>query len=105
MLKIRLSRAGRKKEPFYHITIAQHTSPRDGKFIEKVGTYNPLLEGEKRVNIKKDRVEHWLSVGAVPTDRVSVFLNDAGIKGAQKYKIKFTPKKKGEGSKKKEDKK
>jgi small subunit ribosomal protein S16 len=103
MLKIRLSRAGRKKLPFYHLVVAENTSPRDGKFIEKVGTYNPFIE-ENKITIKKDRVEHWLAVGAVPTDRVSIFLNDLAVKGAQKYKVKFTPKKKGEGSKKKEKK-
>jgi small subunit ribosomal protein S16 len=103
MLKIRLSRAGRKKLPFYHLVIAEHTAPRDGKFIEKVGTYNPFTK-EDRVAIKKERVEYWLSVGAAPTDRVSIFLNDLAVKGAEKYKVKFTPKQKGENSKKKEKK-
>lgn len=103
MLKIRLSRAGRKKSPFYHLVVAEHTAPRDGRFIEKIGTYNPLIE-EERVTIKKERAEHWLSVGAVPTDRVSIFLNNLAVKGAQKYKVKFTPKQKGENSKKKDKK-
>jgi small subunit ribosomal protein S16 len=103
MLKIRLSRAGRKNKPFYHLTVAEHTAPRDGRFIEKVGTYDPFDEDNK-IKIKKDRAEYWLSVGAVPTERVSLFLNEIAAKGAEKYKVKFTPKQKGEFSKKKEKK-
>ncbi len=101
--RIRLARAGRKKLPFYKIVVANSTSPRDGKFIEKVGTYNPLLEGDKkdRVVINKERVEYWLSNGATPSERVSLFLNQLGVKGAEKYKPEFEPRKKGHGAKKK----
>ena len=102
MIKIRLARAGRKKNPFYKIVIANITSPRDGRFIEKIGSYDPLLEGDNRITLKKERAEYWLSVGAVPTDRVAIFLNSLAVKGAEKYQLKFTPKKKGENSKKKE---
>jgi small subunit ribosomal protein S16 len=103
MLKIRLSRGGRKKVPFYHILITNHTSPRDSKFLERVGTYNSLLgeTEEKRVTIKKDRIEYWLSVGAQPTEKVAKFLVNLGVKGAEKYKPDFTPKAKGSNLKKK----
>ena len=76
-LKIRLARGGAKKRPFYSIVIADVRSPRDGRFIEKVGTYNPLLakDDPNRVQYKEDRVKHWLSVGAKPTDRVARFLS------------------------------
>ena len=100
--KIRLARGGRKGRPFYSIVVANSTSPRDGKFIEKVGTYNPLLDNdsEKRIVLKQERVEHWLSVGAKPTDRVAILLNSLGLKGAAKFKPTFEPRKKGEFSKK-----
>ncbi len=103
MIKIRLSRGGRKNLPFYRIVATNSTSPRDSKFLEKLGTYNPLLDdvNEKRVVIDKERVEYWLSVGAKPTDKVAKFLIALGCKGAQKYKPSFTPKKKGENLKKK----
>jgi small subunit ribosomal protein S16 len=79
-LKLRLARAGSKKRPFYAIVVADVRSPRDGRFIEKVGTYNPLVANEKeRVNLMKDRVQHWLSVGALPTDRVLRFLDAEGM--------------------------
>jgi small subunit ribosomal protein S16 len=79
-LKLRLARAGSKKRPFYSIVVADVRSPRDGRFIEKVGTYNPLVANEKeRVNLMKDRVQHWLSVGALPTDRVLRFLDAEGM--------------------------
>jgi small subunit ribosomal protein S16 len=70
-LKIRLARAGAKKRPYYHIVIADSRSPRDGRFIEKVGSYNPMLpaEHEERVRLFQDRIKHWLSEGAVATDR------------------------------------
>lgn len=101
--RIRLSRGGRKKAPFYKIVVANSTSPRDGRFIEKVGTYNPLLdhEDENRVTIKKDRIEYWLSNGAKPSERVAIFLSQLGVKGADKYKVEFEPRKKGHGAKKK----
>ncbi|MBM5781950.1 MAG: 30S ribosomal protein S16 [Pelagibacterales bacterium] len=103
MLKIRLSRGGRKNAPFYRILVTNHTSPRDSKFLEKVGTYNPLLSDEKenRVTIDKERVEHWLSVGAQPSERVAGFLVSLGVKGAEKYKPNFKPKAKGSNMKKK----
>ena len=79
-LKIRLARAGSKKRPYYHIVIADVRSPRDGRFIEAVGAWNPLLpkDGE-RVKLDTDRVKHWLSHGALPTDRVARFLDEAGL--------------------------
>lgn len=102
-IKIRLARAGRKGIAFYKVVATNSTSPRDGKFLEKLGTFDPLLEvgDEKRLVLNRERVEYWISVGATPTDRVSILLNGIGIKGAEKYKIKFTPRKKGEGAKKK----
>ena len=80
-LKIRLARAGAKKRPFYRIVVADSKSPRDGRYIEKVGTYDPLLprDGE-RVTLVEERVKHWLSVGAQPTDRVLRFLDKAGMR-------------------------
>lgn len=81
-ISMRLSRGGSKKRPYYRIVIADARSPRDGKFIEKIGTYNPLLakDDEKRIVLDGDRAKHWLSVGAQPTDRVARFLDVAGIK-------------------------
>jgi small subunit ribosomal protein S16 len=80
-LKIRLARAGAKKRPFYRIVIADSRAPRDGRFIEIVGTYNPILPkgDEKRVTLNLDRIKHWQSVGALPTDRVLRFLDAAGL--------------------------
>ncbi|MFD2647782.1 30S ribosomal protein S16 [Devosia albogilva] len=80
-LKLRLARAGTKKRPFYHIVVADARSPRDGRFIEKLGTYNPLLnkDAENRVVLNTERAQHWVSVGAVPTDRVLRFLDAAGV--------------------------
>ncbi len=103
MLKIRLARGGRKKLPYYRIVVTNVTSPRDSKFIEKIGTHNPLLEktDENRVTIAKDRAEYWLSVGAIPTEKVAKFLRDLGVKGAEKHQPTFVAKKKGEGLKKK----
>ncbi|MFV1919312.1 30S ribosomal protein S16 [Sphingomonas sp. MJ1 (PH-R8)] len=81
-ISMRLSRGGSKKRPYYRIVVADARSPRDGKFIEKVGTYNPLLakDDEKRVVLDTGRAKHWLSVGAQPTDRVLRFLDAAGVK-------------------------
>ncbi len=103
MLKIRLSRGGRKKLPFYRILVTNSTSPRDSKFLEKIGTYNPVLADDKenRITINKERAEYWLSVGAQPSERVAGFLISLGVKGAEKYKPDFTPKKKGSNLKKK----
>ena len=80
-LKIRLARGGAKKRPYYRIVIADARAPRDGKFIERVGSYNPLLplEHEDRVKLLDDRIKFWLSKGAQPTDRVLRFLDAAGI--------------------------
>jgi small subunit ribosomal protein S16 len=79
---MRLSRGGSKKRPYYRIVIADARSPRDGKFIEKIGTYNPLLakDSPERIKLDGDRAKHWLSVGAQPTDRVARFLDAAGVK-------------------------
>lgn len=80
-LKIRLARAGSKKRPYYHVVIADVRAPRDGRFIEKIGTYNPMLpkDDENRVKVDTDRASHWLGVGAKPTDRVERFLDAAGL--------------------------
>jgi len=79
--KIRLSRAGAKKRPYYRVVVADVRSPRDGKFIERVGSYNPLLPktDPNRVKIDADRVKYWLDNGARPTDRVARFLGEAEI--------------------------
>ncbi len=80
-LKIRLTRQGAKKRPFYRIVVADVRSPRDGRYIEILGTYNPMLakDDENRVTLKEDRIKHWLGVGAKPTDRVSGFLAAASL--------------------------
>ncbi len=79
-LKIRLARAGSKKRPYYHIVIADARSPRDGRFIEAIGAWNPLLPKDgDRVKLDADRAKHWLSNGALPTDRVARFFDEAGI--------------------------
>jgi small subunit ribosomal protein S16 len=81
-MKIRLARGGSKKRPFYAIVATDSRMPRDGRFLEKLGTYNPLLakDDEKRVVMDMDRVNHWLSQGAQPTDRVARFLEAAGAR-------------------------
>src|SRR5690606_19079028 len=81
-IALRLSRGGNKKRPYYRIVVADSRSPRDGKYLEQVGTYNPLLakDDENRVRLIEDRVRYWLSVGAQPTDRVARMLDKAGIK-------------------------
>ncbi len=80
-LALRLSRGGRKIRPHYSIVVADKRYPRDGRFIEKVGTYNPLLakDDAARVNINEERVKYWLSQGAIASDRVAIFLGKAGI--------------------------
>ena len=80
-MKIRLARAGSKKRPFYRIVAADSRMPRDGRFLERLGTYNPLLpkDSEDRVKMDAERVKHWLDQGAQPTDRVSRFLEAAGV--------------------------
>jgi small subunit ribosomal protein S16 len=80
-LRIRLSRAGAKKRPFYRIVVADSRSPRDGRYIEKIGIYNPLLprDSAERVNLDTERAKHWLSHGALPTDRVLRFFDAVGL--------------------------
>ena len=81
-ISIRLSRGGSKKRPYYRIVVADARSPRDGKFIEKIGNYNPLLakDAENRIVLDAERAKYWLSVGAQPTDRVARFLDAAGVR-------------------------
>src|SRR5688572_13668116 len=81
MLKIRLARGGAKKRPYYSIVIADSHSPRDGRFIEKVGTYNPLLKRDdpNRVTLKLESIQAWIAKGAQPTDRVQRFLAAQGV--------------------------
>ena len=98
-LKIRLARGGTKKRPFYRIVVAENTSPRDGLFIEKVGTYNPMVEKDhpQRLTVDVDRIKHWMSVGARPTDRVHKFLASLDLMPAFTYRdqpIKSAPGKK-----------
>jgi small subunit ribosomal protein S16 len=80
-LKIRLARAGAKKRPYYHIVVADSRSPRDGRFIEKLGSYNPMLPAEHadRIRLQDERIQHWMSHGALPTERVAKFLGRAGL--------------------------
>lgn len=80
-LAIRLSRGGRKKRPFYRIVVADKRMPRDGRYIERLGTYNPLLndDNEQRVQLVEDRLKYWLDQGAKPSERVAIFLGKAGL--------------------------
>jgi small subunit ribosomal protein S16 len=80
-LKIRMSRGGAKKRPFYRIVVADSRMPRDGRYIERLGTFNPLLpkDNDERLKLELDRIKHWLDQGAKPSDRVSRFLDDAGL--------------------------
>ena len=98
-LKIRLARAGSKKRPYYHIVVADVRAPRDGRFIESLGSWNPLLAKDaERVKIDEDRVKHWLGQGALPTDRVLRFLDEAGVmkRTARNNPQKAKPKKKAQ---------
>ncbi len=81
-VSLRLSRGGSKKRPYYKIVVANSRAPRDGKYLEQVGTYNPLLakDDENRVRLTEDRVHYWLGVGAQPTDRVARLLDKRGLK-------------------------
>lgn len=81
-ISIRLSRGGAKKRPYYRVVVADSRSPRDGKYLEQIGTYNPVLpkDSPDRVKINEDRARYWVGVGAQPTDRVARFLDAAGIK-------------------------
>jgi small subunit ribosomal protein S16 len=96
-LKIRLARAGSKKRPYYHVVVADARSPRDGRFIEAIGAWNPMMpkDGE-RVKIDAERAKHWLSQGAQPTDRVLRFLDEAGV---AKREARSNPKKAEPGKK------
>lgn len=80
-LRLRLTRGGAKKRPFYRIIVADSRSPRDGRFIEVLGTYNPMLARDhpERIVLKEERLRHWLSVGATPSDRVAKFCATAGL--------------------------
>jgi small subunit ribosomal protein S16 len=100
-VSIRLSRGGSKKRPYYRIVVADSRAPRDGNFIEKVGTYNPMLAKDdvNRVVLNADRLQHWLGVGAQPTDRVARFLDAAGLK---ERPARNNPKKAEPGEKAKE---
>ena len=100
-LKIRLARAGAKKRPYYHIVVADSRSPRDGRFIEKLGSYNPMLpaEHEDRVRLQGERIRHWIGQGAVATDRVARFLGKAGLVPMpviREQPVKSAPKKKAQ---------
>ncbi|MBO6897799.1 MAG: 30S ribosomal protein S16 [Shimia sp.] len=100
-MKIRLARGGSKKRPFYRVVAADSRMPRDGRFIEKLGTYNPLLpkDSEERVKLNMERVQYWLDQGAQPSDRVSRFLEAAGVVAK---KERNNPKKAEPGQKAKE---
>lgn len=97
-IRIRLARAGTKKRPFYHIVAADSRMPRDGRFLERLGTYNPLLPkgSEERVRMNLERVKEWLSKGAQPTDRIARFLESAGV---LQPKTRANPKKAEPGEK------
>jgi len=100
-LKIRLARAGAKKRPYYHIVIADSRSPRDGRFIERVGSYNPMLPAEHadRIRLQGERITHWISLGALATDRVARFLGKAGLAPMPAYReqpVQSAPKKKAQ---------
>lgn len=100
-LKIRLARAGAKKRPYYHIVVADSRAPRDGRFIEKLGSYNPMLPAEHadRVRLFEERIQHWVGQGAIATDRVARFLGRAGlgpVPAQREQPIKSAPKKKAQ---------
>jgi small subunit ribosomal protein S16 len=100
-VKIRLARAGAHKRPFFHIVVADSRSPRDGRFIEKVGSYNPMLPQEHadRILLKHDRIAHWLSNGATATDRVARFIGHAGLAPMPAWReqpLQSAPKKKAQ---------
>ncbi len=96
--KIRLSRGGTKKRPYYYIVVADSAAPRDGRYIEQIGSHNPLVPKDhvERVTLDLERAKHWLSVGAQPTDRVARFLDKAGLmkREASNNPNKAKPKKK-----------
>lgn len=87
-VKMRLARHGAKKRPFYHIVVADARMPRDGRYIERVGSYNPMVPKDhaERLVVKEDRIKHWLSTGAQPTDRVARFLGNLGLMAKFEYR-------------------
>ena len=93
MLVMRMSRHGTKKRPFYHIVVADSRYPRDGRFIEKIGTYNPMLKSDnpQRVTLVEERIKHWMKNGAQPSERVARFLHTAKL--GPKVEYRETPKK------------
>lgn len=99
-VKIRLSRGGAKKRPYYYVVVANATSPRDGRYIEQIGIFDPMLKKDdpNRVKLDLDRCKHWVSVGAQPTDRVARFLDAAGLmtRTASNNPEKAKPKKKAQ---------
>jgi small subunit ribosomal protein S16 len=99
-LKIRLARGGSKKRPYYHIVLADARSPRDGRFLENLGSWNPMLAKDNgaRITLNNDRIKHWLDQGAQPTDRVLRFLNEAGLakRDAKSNPVKAKPGKKAQ---------
>ena len=98
-LKIRLSRGGAKKRPFYRIVVADSRYPRDGRFIDRIGTFNPILQNEAdRVVLDLDKAKEWLAKGAQPTDRVARFLDERGLlkRSAKNNPEKAKPKKKAQ---------
>lgn len=99
-VRIRLARGGSKKRPYYYIVAADQRSPRDGRYIERLGSYNPMLpkDSEERVRLNTERIQHWLSVGALPTDRVARFLDKADLmkREARNNPEKAKPKKKAQ---------
>jgi len=99
-VKIRLSRGGAKKRPYYYIVVANSASPRDGRYIEQIGTFDPMLKKDdaNRVKLDVERAKHWLKVGAQPTDRVARFLDKNGLmkRVPQKSVAKALPKKKAQ---------
>ena len=99
-LKIRLARGGSKKRPYYQVVVADARSPRDGRFLEKVGSWNPMLpkDSEKRIELNVERIQEWIAKGAQPTDRVLRFLAEAGIaeRGVRSNPEKAKPGKKAE---------
>jgi small subunit ribosomal protein S16 len=98
--RIRLSRGGAKKRPYYYVVVAHSASPRDGRYIEQIGTFDPMLKKDSpdRVKLNLDRCKHWLSVGAQPTDRVQRLFDSAGLmkREARNNPEKAKPKKKAQ---------
>ena len=98
-LKIRLARGGAKKRPFYRIVVAEASSPRDGRYVERVGTYNPMVpkDHEQRITLNNERISFWMSKGAQPTERVQKMLASAGLASA--VEMRDQPKKSAPGKK------